>query len=332
VAVNLHLKECNMNIAKAINTLAGKPVIKITGHVTGGVSGLNTIVKGMTKLYGNLVSAGSDAAKEETALNDYLFENNVLPQQICAPSSASKLAADEQCLFTSEDEANAVLKSFDANQHPDIQTWFRPNWKDVPADLPHIIKYEESSGPTQDFVKCTKANHRELSKQRSNALNNIRVSYGISLKDKLADFHEECVSKGLDRNEESAKHVVFGKARVGVGADAESILHQEQSQTTRNKPLVKLAKAIKAEQTILVHLVGLGQSGETSDDVPLEELSDDSGARLCEDDIRDKVTVDMIEAFEARREDNKAWEETLAAFDLDPAVQEVLGTYASKIK
>jgi hypothetical protein len=321
-----------MNIAKAINTMAGKPVIRITGHMTGGVSGLNTIVKGMTKLYGNLVSAGSDAAKEETALNDYLFENNVLPQQICAPSSASKLAADEQCLFTSEDEANAVLKSFDANQHPDIQTWFRPSWKDVPADLPHIIRYEESSGPTQDFVKCTKANHKELSKRRGNALNNIRVSYCISLKDKLAEFDEECISKGLDRNEERANHVVFGKARIGVGADAESILQQEQSQTTRNKPLVKLAKAIKAEQTILVQLVGLGQSGETSDDAPLEELSDDSGARLCEDDIRDKVTVDMIEAFEARREDNKAWEETLAAFDLDPAVQEVLGTYASKIK
>ncbi len=59
-----------MNIGKVVNTLAGRPVIKITGHMTGGASGLNTIVKGMTKLYGNLVSAGSDAAKEETALND----------------------------------------------------------------------------------------------------------------------------------------------------------------------------------------------------------------------------------------------------------------------
>ena len=100
----------------------------------------------------------------------------------------------------------------------------------------------------------------------------------------------------------------------------------------KNKPFTKLAKAIKAEQAVLVKLVGLGQSGETTPDTPLEELSDDSGARLCEDDIRDLVTKDMLEALEQRRDANVAFERALIAMDLDDMVQQEIGMYISKLK
>lgn len=178
------------------------------------------------------------SSKEIASLRNRMLKGaNILPQNIVAP----KEGVDS--IYTPETFIEAK-QAYIAGQHPTIQLWFRPEWKDVPNVVEvectkyggHITKWAKNVDPgtTEDLVKCTPNNHRQLSKNADNAVSsNMRTSYETYLAYEIqalkTQYHlceidslEEAIandpvlSKARDR---SGKLLVDGdKASVGVGA------------------------------------------------------------------------------------------------------------------
>ena len=55
------------------------------------------------------------------ALYSHLFKSDVLPHQICSPSTSN------ESWFTNE-SYDQVLQTYHDNQHDDIKRWYKDNW------------------------------------------------------------------------------------------------------------------------------------------------------------------------------------------------------------
>ena len=239
------------------------------------------------------------------ALYSHLFNSEVLPHQICSPSTSN------ESMFTNE-SYDQVLQTYHDNQHDDIKRWYKDNWNDVIDGGNDWLKYTNGI-KTEDYRECNPANHKALKSRAGDKIGNLSKGYTAFLNTGIVRFKEECIRHDQDPKQAVEDHPVYGAFLESTGKTVADV------KKPVNKALTKLAKNVDAQQSILVKLVG---AGDTQDD--------DNGAVLYEDNIRDMVSIELVEALEGQRDANHAFSTAMMAFDIDEEVKNIIGVYLPK--
>ena len=284
----------------------------------------------MTSIKDEAVSAtsGREIALER---NKMLKGARVLPQNIVAP----KEGVDS--IYTPETLIEAK-QAYIAGQHPTIQLWFRPEWKDVPNVVEvectkyggFITKWDKNVNPeqTEDLILCCPNNHTQLRKNADNAaLSNMRTSYETSLSYEIqalkTQYHlceidslEEAIandpvlSQARDR---SGKLLIDGdKASVGVGAKEFA------------KPLYQHYKGLDQTISHCTYLIGANAKASLE-----EEKENGNEAILFSEKIGPMISPDQIKLIETLREAAMACKNYCLNEKrfLEPECKEVLGMF-----
>ena len=257
----------------------------------------------MTSIKDEAISATT--GREIAGVRNRMFKGaGILPQNIVAP----KEGVDS--IYTPETLVEAK-QAYIAGQHPTIQLWFRPEWKDVPNVVEvectkyggHITKWAKNVDPgtTEDLIKCTPNNHAQLRKNADNAvLSNPRTSYETFLAYEIqalkTQYHlceidsfddaianDPVLSKARDR---SGKLLIDGdKASVGVGAKEFS------------KPLYQHYKGLDQTISHCTYLIGANAKASLE-----EEKENGNEAILFSEKIGPMISPDHIKLIENLRE------------------------------
>ena len=254
-------------------------------------------------IYGHTIASESNTSNGE--IYNHLFKCDALPLNICSPSTSN------ESWFTNE-EYDHTLQTFHDNQHDDIKRWYKNDWKDIEDGGDGWLKYTNGI-KTEDYRECNPANHKALKSRAGDKIGNLSKGYTGYLTTGLVRFKEECIKAGDDPKQSVADHPVYGAFLESTGKTVDDV------KKPTNKALTRLAKNINAQQAILVKLVG---AGDTADD--------DNGAVLYEDNIRDMVSIELVEALEDQRDANHAFSTAMMAFDMDDQVKELIGMYIPK--